>query len=166
MPIALSPAGTTAASRGRVFAHWSAGAGQGCGSTRNSRGLSALGYWFGIGCTAVWRWRAAFGVGSHKATPGTRQAVQGASRKGADAMKSKDWTEEECDRKTEAAKRCGTRPPPRWTPEKGGWTAGEIELLGTDSDGAIARKLRRTVNAAAIKRGSLGIPKYRVPDRK
>jgi hypothetical protein len=77
---------------------------------------TALRYWFGVGSHAVWNWRKAFGVGGHATTPGSRKAIWSAAVKGAAAMKVKDWTDEELDRKSVIAKRWGVRPGQRWTP--------------------------------------------------
>ena len=72
-----------------------------------------------------------------------------------------DWTDEELDRMAEAAKRRGTRPPPRWTPATGGWTAGQVKLLGTNRDEEVAQRIGKTVGAVTVKRVRLKIPVFR-----
>ena len=122
---------------------------------------TALRCWFGVGVKAVWLWRKAFGVGGHATTPGSRNAIRAAAVKGAAAIKAKDWTDEELDRMAEAAKRRGTRPPQRWTPARGGWTAAQVKLLGTDHDEVIAKRIGRTTEAVRVKRVRFGIPGFK-----
>jgi hypothetical protein len=117
----------------------------------------ALMYWFGVSTKAVWRWRKAFGVGGRATTPGSRKAIRSAAVKGAAAMRAKEWTEEELDRMAKAAKRRGTGPPLRWTPETGGWTAKQLKPLGTDHDEAIAKRIGKTAGAAEVKRAGMKI---------
>ena len=116
-------------------------------------------YWWGVGAKAVWRWRKAFLKGAGKfRTPGSQAAHQKASRAGAEGMKAKEWTDEELDARAERSKRLGLRPPNRWK-EAGEWTWKELDLLGTDTDEALASKLGRTVNA--VQRQRRGIAKFR-----
>jgi transposase-like protein len=121
----------------------------------------ALRYWFGVSVGVVWKWRRAFGVGGRATTPGSRRAVRAAALQGAAAVRAKEWTDEELDAKAEAAKRCGNRPPPRWTPATGAWTAAQLKLLGTDHDEAIAERIGRTPGAVRCKRTRAKIPAYR-----
>ena len=51
------------------------------------------------------------------------------------------------------------RPLNQWK-EAGMWTWAEIELLGTDTDEAIAARLGRTVAAVKLKRQRRGIAKW------
>ena len=122
---------------------------------------TALRCWFGVGVTAAWRWRKAFGVGGRATTPGSRKAIRAAAVKGAAAVKAKDWTDDELDRMLEAAKRRGTRPPSRWTPARGGWTAAQVKLLGTDRDEVIAKRIGKSASAVRGKRMRLKIPAFR-----
>ena len=50
------------------------------------------------------------------------------------------------------------RPEGRW--EIGGWTNAELELLGTDHDEAIAKKIGRTRTAVTVKRLARGITAF------
>ena len=108
---------------------------------------AAIMYWWGVGAKAVWRWRQAFLKGEGKfRSPGSQAAHQKASRAGAEAVKAKAWTDGELDARAEPSKRLGLRPSNRWK-EAGEWTWKELDLLGTDTDEAIAAKLGQTVAA-------------------
>ena len=120
----------------------------------------ALKHWFGASSTTVWAWRRAFRVGGTATTPGSKKAHLAGSRAGAETLKAKEWTDEELDAKAEAAKKCGTRPGPRWAPERGGWTPEQIALLGTHYDAVIAARLGRTAVAVTVKRNKLKIPAF------
>jgi hypothetical protein len=120
----------------------------------------ALKYWFGAATTVVWKWRREFGVGGRATTKGSKLAIRAAAVKGAEAIKAKQWTDEELDRKSVTAKRLGLRPGPRWTPERGGWTEAEVALLGTDHDKVIAARIGRTVSAVTSQRTLRKIPAF------
>ena len=121
---------------------------------------AALRSWFGVSATVVWKWRKAFGVGGRATTRGSRAAIRVAARKGAAAMKSRGWTPDERKAKAATSRRIGLRPPPRWTPARGGWTADQIASLGTDHDEAVARRIGRSPSAVTSKRVGLKIPSY------
>ena len=122
---------------------------------------AAIMCWWGVGAKAVWHWRKAFLKGAGKfQTPGSKAAHRKASRAGAEGVKAKKWTDEELDARAELSKRLGLRPPNRWK-EAGEWTWKELDLLGTDTDEALAAKLGRTVNAVRLKRQGHGIAKFR-----
>jgi hypothetical protein len=114
---------------------------------------SALMHHFGVGSHAVWNWRWKFLEDAARfATRGSRVLHKRASRAGAEAIKTKEWTDAELEAKAAAAKRIGLRPPPRWTPERGGWTAAEVKLLEKMRDADVAAKTGRTEAAARAKR--------------
>ena len=113
---------------------------------------AAMAYWFGVSNKTVCFWRRAFEVKGKFGTPGSEKAHLKASRKGAKAVKGKEWTEEEREKKRKLSKRLGLQPGPRWTPEAGGWTPEELAQLGTDYDEAIARRIGRTVSAVRSQR--------------
>src|SRR5262245_27007092 len=117
----------------------------------------ALRYWFGVGVRAVWKWRKAFGVGGRATTPGSRKAIRTAAKKGAAAIHAKEWTDAECDARSDLAKRQRRRPPQYWTPATGGWTASQVKLLGTADDEVIAGRIGKTAGAVRVKRTRLGI---------
>lgn len=121
---------------------------------------AALRYWFGVSVTVAWKWRKSFGVGGRATTRGSRAAIRAAARKGAAAMKEKAWSPEELEAKAATARRVGLRPPTRWTPARGGWTADQVALLGTDHDEAIAKRIGRSPGAVTSKRVGLKIPAY------
>lgn len=74
----------------------------------------ALMHWFGVGEKAVWNWRKRFvpGKGNWR-TPGSRAELQKISEAGAAAIKTKEWTDEELQARSELSKRLGLRPT-RW----------------------------------------------------
>lgn len=113
----------------------------------------ALKHWFGVGTKGVWRWRVAFGASGVLGTPGSRAAHLEHSRAGAGVVKERGLTDEQCDARSATAKRQGQRVPPRWTPERGGWTPAEVKLLrGKMSDKEVAVRTGRTENAVRFKR--------------
>jgi hypothetical protein len=74
---------------------------------------------------------------------------------GAAGIAVKDWTDEELDRKAEAAQKVRVRPPPRWTFT--GWTDEQRALLGTADDDVIGQQIGRTAGAVRCKRTRAGI---------
>jgi hypothetical protein len=115
----------------------------------------ALEYWFGISGGAVWRWRRAFEI-RRLGTIGSKRLHQVKSREGADAVKAKEWTADDLERKRRTSLRLGLRPPNRWA--ESGWTADELALLGTMPDVELAAKLGRTSAAVRAARRRLHIP--------
>ncbi len=120
---------------------------------------TALKHHFGVSAGVVWRWRREFGVGGHATTKGSKRAIRAAAQLGANAIKAKEWTEAELDAKAATAKRIGLKPV-RWTPERGGWTAEQAALLGTDHDEVIAKKLGRSRSAVTTQRVQRKIPAF------
>jgi hypothetical protein len=118
----------------------------------------ALEHFFGVTGGVVWRWRKAFGI-PRAGTPGSAARVAESSAKGAAAMKSKEWTADELDRKSKLSKRLGLKPGGRWA--VGGWTDEQRALLGTDDDEVIAARVGRTKGAVQAKRAVLGIKVFR-----
>jgi hypothetical protein len=120
---------------------------------------AALMHWFGVRDTTAWRWRKWLKVDGWTATAGTRRLVKQTAKRGAAAIKAKEWTDEELDAKSETAKahqahkRFGAG---RWA--ETGWTAVERALLGTDTDEAIAAKIGRTRSAVRSRQSKAGIP--------
>jgi hypothetical protein len=55
---------------------------------------AALRYWWRVGVKLVWQWRKAFEIGRAD-TPGSARLVRYAAQKGAEAVKAREWTEEE-----------------------------------------------------------------------
>lgn len=66
----------------------------------------ALGHWWGVGSLVVWQWRKAFGI-ERDGTPGSRQLILAAAEKGTEAVKVKEWTEEERALKSQLAMKLG-----------------------------------------------------------
>jgi hypothetical protein len=80
------------------------------------------------------------------------------SELGAAGVAAKDWTNEDLDRKSEAAIRAGIRPGDRWKGQH--WTPEQDALLGADHDEVIAETIRRTAVAVRCRRTRKGIKKY------
>jgi hypothetical protein len=117
----------------------------------------ALKHWFGASPNVVWRWRKWQNIEQY-GTPGSKQLHAIISEKGAAAVRDKQLSDEECDIRSERAKRLGLRPPARWTEKNGAWAKDELIVLGTSPDGQIAELIGRTLAAVTCKRLSLGIP--------
>lgn len=116
-------------------------------------------YWFGVSTGVVWRWRRAFGVGGRvKTTKGTKRAIHGAAKKGAEAIKAKVWTDAERRAQSRRSKRLGLKPSGRWKGRER--TAEQVALLGTDHDEAVAKKLGRTRGAVTFQRVQRGVPAH------
>jgi hypothetical protein len=120
---------------------------------------AALMHWFGIRSTLAWRWRKWAGVEGHRITPGSRRLHQDVSELGAAGIMAKDWSDAELDRKAEAARKAGIRPPPRWSLTD--WTDEERSLLGTAEDAAIGEQIARSTGAVRCKRTRAGIATFR-----
>jgi hypothetical protein len=118
----------------------------------------SLRHFFGVTKGVVWRWRKAFGI-PRAGTPGSAARIAESSAKGAAAMKSKEWTAEELDRKSKRSKLLGLKSTGRWA--IGGWTNEQRALLGTDDDEVIAARVGRTKGAVAAKPAVLGIEVFR-----
>lgn len=118
--------------------------------------VAALMHWFGVKVTTAWRWWTWLKVEGWTNTRGTRRLVKETAECGGAAIKAKDWTDDELDAKSATSKRLGLCPPNRWTPT--GWTPEQLALLGTDTDEAIAERLRRSRSAVRAMRFRRGIP--------
>ena len=118
----------------------------------------SLRHFFGVTRGVVWRWRKAFGI-PRAGTPGSAARIAESSAKGAAAMKSKEWTAEELDRKSKLSKLLGLKPTGRWA--VGGWTDEQRALLGTDDDEVIAARVGRTKGAVRAQRAVRRIPVFR-----
>jgi hypothetical protein len=111
----------------------------------------ALKVWFGASTTTVWAWRKAFGVGGRATTRGSRKAIRAAAIRGAAAVRAKEWTDAELDKKAATSKHLGLRPPDRWK-GRGGWIDAQVRLLARMTDEQVARRTGRSVNAVRNKR--------------
>jgi hypothetical protein len=122
-----------------------------------SESAKALMHWWRVGVKVVWRWRKAFGI-RRTGTPGSALLVQAAAQLGADAMKQRDWSAEECDMRRQRALdlNYGDRLPhgynlaPWWSDE-------ELALVGTAPDEEIAAMIGPTIEAVRIMRTRRGI---------
>jgi hypothetical protein len=118
---------------------------------------AAIKYWWGASTTAVWAWRRALGV-TRRENEGTARLVQTAAQKGAEAVKTLDWSAEEREARGRRAVELGLAKNlltgyhgPQWTPE-------DFALLGTIPDEEVARRTGRTAGAVRQKLEELRIP--------
>ena len=118
---------------------------------------AAVMFWWSGSKTAAQNWRRALGVGRTD-NEGTARLILAVAEKGADAMRAREWTEEEREQRRRlnadkglAANLITGYHGPLWTPE-------DIALLGTIPDEAVARRTGRTAGAVRQKREELGIP--------
>jgi hypothetical protein len=117
----------------------------------------AVKFWWGASPTAVGNWRRALGVGRTD-NEGTRRLVQAAAEMGAEAVKDRDWSEEEREARRRQAVEMSLGANlilgyhgPRWTPE-------DVALLGVLTDDEVAQRTGRTPEAVRQKREELNIP--------
>jgi len=125
----------------------------------------AVRFWWGVNHGTVARWRKALGVDGYS-PPGTRRLRQAASEAGADALRGKQLPPEQVGRRRRTARELGlwrTLQPGYHGPR---WTEGQLRLLGTDTDEAVAALVGRTPAAVRVKRTRLGIPAARDRRRK
>ena len=125
-------------------------------AVRNESATAVM-HWWGASQRAVWAWRKALGVGRIDSA-GSRRLIQAAAEQGAEAIRARDWTEEERHQRRRVNAEKGLAQNlvtgyhgPLWTPE-------DIALLGTVPDENVARQTSRTVEAVRQKREELGIP--------
>jgi hypothetical protein len=115
--------------------------------------------WWRVSMFTVCAWRRALGVGMWE-PEGSKRLHQALSEAGAAAMQGREFTQAERQAKAERAKAMNLIQHP-WAgrQEKGQyWTAEQLQLLGTDTDAAIAAQIGRTPEAVRVKRSKLGIP--------
>jgi hypothetical protein len=125
-------------------------------AVRHESALAVM-HWWGASQRAVWAGRKALGVGRTD-NEGTARLVLAAAEQGATAVKAREWTEQERERRRRNAVEKGLGRNlvtgyhgPLRTPE-------DIALLGTVPDEEVARRIGRTPDAVCQKREELGIP--------
>jgi hypothetical protein len=118
---------------------------------------AAIRFWWGISHRVVRRWRRLLDV-TRTNNPGTHRLVQASAEAGAEAIRAKEWTEEERDAKRRLAKKLKLvrhiKPGyhgPRWTEE-------QEQLLGTLPDSEVALRTGRTEYAVRLEREQMGLP--------
>jgi hypothetical protein len=118
---------------------------------------AAVCYWWGVSEGVVWRWRKALGV-TRTNNEGTRQLIQAAAEAGAEALRYRGLSDEQCEERSRTAIRLNLKRflhpgyhGPRWTPE-------QLQLLGKEPDHVVAGKKGRSVTAVRIMRQRLGLP--------
>jgi hypothetical protein len=91
--------------------------------------------------------------------PRWKRAIHAAGKKGADAMKVKEWTDAERQRSSGRLKRRIIKTGPgQWVGKE--WTPAQLTLLGTDHDEAIAKRIGRTLVAVRSQRTLRKIPAF------
>jgi hypothetical protein len=122
-----------------------------------SESAAAVKWWWGAGVKQIWTWRKALGV-SRTNNEGTRRLIHAASQKGADAMKEREWSEKEREKRRQQtiASGCNTNIKPGYNLGPL-WSAEELALLGTMPDEDLAKQLGRTKEAVRVQRTRLGI---------
>ncbi len=122
----------------------------------------AVAYWWGIRPETVRRWRKALGVEGPAGTEGSRRLLQANAEKGAAVVRGKPLPPEQVELRRRNAIQNNQAQYLRGT-QKGGWTAGQLAVLGRYPDDRVAVITGRTENAVRIKRERLGIPNPRSP---
>jgi hypothetical protein len=117
----------------------------------------AVGHWWRVHSGVVWRWRKCLGVGRTD-NEGSRRLIEAAVLAGAEAMRQRGLTEEECDQRTRRALELDLARYLKTGYHGPRWTAQDLALLGTMSDDRVAERIGRTAVAVRAMRGKLGIP--------
>jgi hypothetical protein len=130
-----------------------------------SESAAALQHWFGVGESAVWAWREAFGAAQF-GTDGSARLHRAAGGREARKTRGRPLPAKVRAKMRRAAagradlagllKRARVK---RWEGRE--WTREQIALLGTMPDDELGARIGRPGNAVRIKRGKLGIPAYR-----
>jgi len=117
---------------------------------------AAVSYWWGVSEGVVWRWRKALEV-TKTNNARTHQLVKEASQAGADAIKAKEWSQEEREAITQRNRQrdSGARLSPGYHGEW--WSEENLALLGKLPDEEIAELTGRTVDAVRRQRALRGI---------
>jgi hypothetical protein len=110
-----------------------------------------------VSVSVVWGWRQAFLVNTTN-NRGSNRLVRAAAAEGAEAIKAKEWTDEEREARRRNALANDQAQHFRAAVHEETWTEEEITLLGQLPDAKIARKIGRTVSAVRQKREELGRP--------
>jgi hypothetical protein len=120
---------------------------------------TAVMYWWGVSCRAVWHWRRALGV-TKANNPTTHALYLEAAERGGAASRRRGVTEVERRHRRRLAKKNNlirfARAKRSASPP---WTAKELAQLGKLPDEALAQRTGRTVEAVRIMRNRRGIPK-------
>lgn len=104
------------------------------------------------------RWRANRSGMGWTDNEGTARLVQAAAEQGAEAIKAREWTEEERDQRRQVNAEKGLAANLVLGYHGPLWTAEDVALLGTLPDEDVARQTGRTAGAVRQKREELGIP--------
>jgi hypothetical protein len=118
---------------------------------------AAVMYWWRASHNAVGNWRRALGVGRTD-NEGTARLVQTAAEKGAEAAKARERTDEERERRRQAAVENHQGQYLRHGYHGPRWTRRQLALLGKAPDEEVALRIGRTAEAVRQRRELLGIP--------
>src|SRR5262245_24943754 len=125
----------------------------------------AVRFWWGVNHGTVARWRRALGVDGYS-PPGTRRLRQAASEAGADTLRGQRLPPEQVERRRRTALALGLGRSLRPGSHGPRWTEGQLRLLGSDTDEAVAALVGRTPAAVRVMRTRRGIPTARDRRRK
>jgi hypothetical protein len=118
---------------------------------------TAIGYWWGVGPSVVWRWRKALGV-TVMNNERSHELIKAASEAGAEKTRDEPLSREQVERRRQTAidldlgrnlRRGGNGQP---------WTEAQLCRLGKEPDDVLAREFGRTVGAVRVMLARLGIP--------
>jgi hypothetical protein len=118
---------------------------------------AAVAYWWGVGPTAVARWRKALGVTRSNNAGTVRLRLEVAKRAG-DAAKSHEYTDAERAVRRRNALRLNLGRHLRRDTNGRQWTPAEDAMLGTLPDDEVAKRIGRKPSAVRVRRAKLGIP--------
>jgi hypothetical protein len=118
---------------------------------------AAVMHWWGASHTAAGNWRRALGVGRTD-NEGTARLTHAAAEKGAEAAKARERTDEERERRRQAAVGNNQGQYFRHGYHGPRWTKRQLALLGKAPDEEVARRIGRTAEAVRQRRELLGIP--------
>jgi hypothetical protein len=118
---------------------------------------AAIIHWWRVTAPVVCCWRRAFNVTKIN-NAGSNRLVRAAAADGAEAIKLKEWTDEERDAKRRLALANNQARHLRAVIREDTWTAEEIALLGQLPDAEVACRTGRSADAVRQRRERLGLP--------
>jgi hypothetical protein len=127
-----------------------------------SESAAALQHWSGVGESAVWAWRRAFGVAQF-GTDGSARRHWAASGRGAETTRGVPLPAARVEVRRRNARRLNLARYIHPCPRPGSSrprTAAERPLLGALPDGEPGARIGRLKNAVRVKRSKLSIPAY------
>ena len=86
--------------------------------------------------------------------------IQAAAELGGQVIHDREFTDEECDARSEAELRLNLAQYLKTGYHGPRWTEAEVQLLGTLPDAEVARMIGKSVNGVRVKRTRLGVPTF------